>query len=373
MAISPRWKSTVTSDGRVGVDLVGEVVQRRAVAPGGRGLAVAARNLHATQRGGLHLLELLTTSRASTCGHGRDDRPPRRRTLVLPRPAPPGDAATAARTTGEAAAATRSATGRPAAATGTTGEAAAPQPPAPPGPPRPPGPAGRSPGRPNAALGLDAPSSCPVGTASLAAGPPPATTVRPGPWPTRRHRYLGGGSGHGRQEPRHALRGRERVVARTRRTRTAGALALAGHALGTARTGCCPDREQARPDAGRADRRSGCGGGRSLRGGRGRTRGSRPGRSRGRGAAAAGAGAAGAAGAVATGAGPGPRSPVRRVPDFRFAFGAGAGRAGALGAGAGRRRFRHPRGRCHEACARPAARSSRTPSGRTHRARSAWS
>ncbi len=45
--------------GRVRVDLVGEVVQRRAVTQPHDGLAVATRNLHATERRRLHLLELL--------------------------------------------------------------------------------------------------------------------------------------------------------------------------------------------------------------------------------------------------------------------------------------------------------------------------
>ena len=59
VAISPRWNSTVTSDAGFGVDLVGEVGQRRATGQPHDGRAVAARDLHAADRRRRHVVELL--------------------------------------------------------------------------------------------------------------------------------------------------------------------------------------------------------------------------------------------------------------------------------------------------------------------------
>ena len=139
---------------------------------------------------------------------------------------------------------------------------------------------------------------------------------------------------------RHALRRRERVVARTRpRTGTAatGALALAGHALRgrervVARTGGRRGLARAGTDS-RAGRSSGSG--RSLRGGRGRARGSRTCR----------CGGCRSAGPEPRQAGRGGRSRCRRGARGLDRCG-GCGCCGGSGGRGGRRACRCLRGGC---------------------------
>ena len=334
--------------GRVGVDLVGEVGQRRAAAQPDDRRAVAAGNLHATDRRRLHVVELLTL-RCCFDLRPRTGRPPAR-----PK-APCGTAATAAARPNR-----RRATGGAAAATGTTGTP----------PPdrhrrddrrRPPRTTGRRrDGRRRAA-----------GTADRA--------ERPGIMPGLRARRHLPDSGRDRRD------GDRRDGRAPDGRRATGAARAAGtrHALARARTGCCPD---AGPPPGRGmpwlgangllpgRGAAGHGGGRGtagpasggreprMPGGRGRVppgrgppdarrarragaAGLRPGAARPRagarpdgrrraGAADGADGAGGAGGAAGRGRAAGARGGPRRGGDGAAGAGAGDRAAGAAGAGA---------------------------------------
>ena len=182
---------------RVGVDLVGEVAQRRAAAHADDGRAVAAGNADATDRRRLHLLELLALRALGLAATDRDDRHRGRTHLAVRATTCAATETAAAGTTGEAAA----------TAAGTTShrdhrdhrgrrrDGA---------PPR----AGRSPGRP--------------------------TALRSGIMP-----------GLGRAPPGRGPAGTSATGARARRRRRDGSADAA--CPGWARTGCCRDARRRRP------------------------------------------------------------------------------------------------------------------------------
>ena len=154
--------------GRVGVDLVREVRQRGAPAQPDD-LALAARDRHAANRRGLHVVELLPPLPLRLAGAARlaAGTPEGTRGAAGP--------AAAAAATGTGAAARRSAA---AAATGTSAAAGAAGPP-PPGRGPPPTPAGR-PGPPPGRGPLKPPPAPPGRGPRPAPGPPGPTDRRPG-------------------------------------------------------------------------------------------------------------------------------------------------------------------------------------------------
>ena len=351
--------------GGVGVDLVGEVVQRRAVAQPDDGLAVAAGNLHATQRGGLHLLELLTLRTLRLAATDGTTARATEGTLRAAATGTTGTTAAATGTTGETAAATgctagsatRRTTGTTGVATtGTAGTAACATATG----------TGRTLARTTDAAGRAARHHARVGARTAGTG---TTGTRTTGTLARRSR---GSTLGGRRttvtvaRTRHALRRRERVVAGTRTAGAVGArtLTLAGHALrGCERVvaGTCGGRGRLTRSGtdgstGRSGRggaaAAGCGG-RSRSGGRSRTRRGRSGRS-------SRSGCSRARG-LDDGCGSRGRAPARdaRVPWVLLL------RA---------RTFPHClRGTRRAACERPGARWSTMPTGRTHPWCSAWS
>ena len=311
---------------RVGVDLVGEVGQDRALADPDDGRAVAAGDADAADRRGLHLLELLalralglaaaagTTATAAegTLGASHDRRgPPRNRRR------------TATGTTAEAAAATGATAGRD--RTGTATRTAAP-----------PDAAGALTGTGDRRCGR---ASCP----GSGRAPPGRGPAAPAPAPPAR----AGTGARTALRTRHALARGERVVA----GRGRGARA-SGPCPGSGRTGCCPG----------AACRAGRGAGRgpawpeppSRRGGRGRCRGGGSGRRGGR-RSRSGRGR------------PGSRRRVRGADGRgrRRAGAAGAAGAGAHGAGSGRgEQPRAPTGAAGGGCRRRQGRPEPRPPGR---------
>ena len=239
--------------GRVGVDLLGEVHQRRAAGQPD-GLAVAVRQPHATDDGRLHVLVFgafrplrLAAALGRTAGttegacgaaalargdrRHRDDRGNRRR---RPRgaPAPPA--------TGAAAAVVTAAT----AAAGTAGRPPAPPPPGPRPPPR----AGARPAGATSARDPAGPGGTRRHVARRHAGP-----RRTGPRGTR------AGCLRTRNRPVDRLLGGERVVADARRPR--GGLGRTGHRAGPRTGRCAGRRARAAPGVRRGALAAGCRGG----------------------------------------------------------------------------------------------------------------
>ncbi len=199
---------------RVDADLLGEVGQRR-TAGQANGLAVALADAHATDRRGLHLLELLTTSALRLATATRRTTRTTEGTLGLATlTAVRAGTATAA---GAEATAGTTATGSAGAGAGSTAPGAPVRPGAP--PPRPGPPATTATGAARA-TGAGAEGGRGLGhhrrVGARHAGTAFAATGR-----RARRALVAVGDltlGSGRRTAAHALAGRERVVARTRRT-----------------------------------------------------------------------------------------------------------------------------------------------------------